>query len=109
MHVAKIVEGPSIGPIPSVSPSVDSLESYPVDHRSTDRDVSPHTGPWINRYILVIHIFMQCALKLICVFSVIIHQNIDPKSTENPATGQRACMIPEFLSAAVRITASWAD
>ena len=29
---------------------------------------------------------MQCALKIMCVFSVIIHQNIDPKSTENPAT-----------------------
>ena len=49
---------------------------------------------------------MQCALKIIYVFSVIIHQNIDPKATENPATGgQRAGMISEFLSAAVRITA----
>ena len=28
----------------------------------------------------------------ICVFSVIIHQNIDPKSTENPATWRTARM-----------------
>ena len=35
---------------------------------------------------------MQCALKIICVFSVIIHQNIDPKSTENPATWREARM-----------------
>ena len=35
---------------------------------------------------------MQCALKITCVFSVIIHQNIDPKSTENPATWRAARM-----------------
>ena len=35
---------------------------------------------------------MQCALKITCVFSVIIHQNIDPKSTENPATWRTARM-----------------
>ena len=35
---------------------------------------------------------MQCALKIICVFSVIIHQNIDPKSTENPDTWREARM-----------------
>ena len=61
---------------------------------TTDRPIvlSAHTGPWIwvNQYI--IHIFMQCALKIICVFSVIIHQNIDPKSTENPDTWRAARM-----------------
>ena len=35
---------------------------------------------------------MQCALKITCVFSVIIHQNIDAKSTENPATWRTARM-----------------
>ena len=35
---------------------------------------------------------MQCALKIIYVFSVIIHQNIDPKATENPATWRAARM-----------------
>ena len=35
---------------------------------------------------------MQCALKIIYVFSVIIHQNIDPKSTENPGTWRGARM-----------------
>ena len=35
---------------------------------------------------------MQCALKITCVFSVIIHQNIDPKSTENPDTWRAARM-----------------
>ena len=35
---------------------------------------------------------MQCALKIIYAFSVIIHQNIDPKSTENPATWRGARM-----------------
>ena len=47
-----------------------------------------------NQYI--IHIFMQCALKIICVFSVIIHQNIDPKSTENPGT-LRAARMHDFV------------
>ena len=75
---------------------------------TTDRPivVSANTGPWIwvNRYI--IHIFMQCALKIKCVFSVIIHQNIDPNRLKILLPGgQRACMISEFLSSAVRITA----
>ena len=65
-----------------------------VPQSTTDRPIvlSAHTGPWIwvNQYI--IHIFMQCALKIICVFSVIIHQNIDPKSTENPITWRGARM-----------------
>ena len=61
---------------------------------TTDRPIvlSAQNGRWIfvNQYI--IHIFMQCALKIICVFSVIIHQNIDPKSTENPAIWRGARM-----------------
>ena len=64
---------------------------------TTDRPivVSPQTGRWfwVNRYI--IHIFMQCALKITCVFSVIIHHNIDPKLTENP-TIWRTARIHDF-------------
>ena len=57
---------------------------------------------------------MQCALKIICVFSFILHQNIDPKSTENPATLREARMhdfgisiLPRSIeiSAPLRITA----
>ena len=57
---------------------------------------------------------MQYALKIICVFSVILHQNIDPKSTENPATLREARMhdfgisiLPRSIeiSAPLRITA----
>ena len=65
-----------------------------VPQSITDRPivVSAQNGTWIcvNQYI--IHIFMQCALKIIYVFSVIIHQNIDPKSTENPAIWRAARM-----------------
>ena len=53
--------------------------------------VSAQNGPWIcvNQYI--IHIFMQCALKIISIFSH-YSSNIDPKSTENPATWRAARM-----------------
>ena len=75
-----------------LSPNVATYELY--TQSTTDRPivVSAQNGPWIcvNQYI--IHIFMQCALKIIYVFSVIIHQNIDPKSTENPATWRTARM-----------------
>ena len=35
---------------------------------------------------------MQCALKIICAFSVNVHQNIDPKSAENHGTLREARM-----------------
>ena len=90
MHVQKIQK---IAPSPIVSTS--------VPQSTTDRPIvlSAQNGPRIcvNQYI--IHIFMQCALKIICVFSVIIHQNIDPKSTENPAIWRVARMHDFGISA----------
>ena len=51
---------------------------------------------------------MQCALKITCVFSVIIHQNIDPKSTENPATWRTARMHDFGFCADTDTTVWWA-
>ena len=52
---------------------------------------------WVNRYI--IHIFMQCALKITYVFFVISYQiSIQNRLKILIPGGQRAYMISEFLS-----------
>ena len=57
----------------------------------TDRDVSAY---WPMNLGQSIHnsYFHAMRAQITCVFSVIIHQNIDPKSTENPATCRTARM-----------------
>ena len=63
----------------------------PVDHRSTDCGVSAYWPMDLGQSIHNSY-FHAMRAQITCVFSVIIHQNIDPKSTENPATCRTARM-----------------
>ena len=59
--------------------------------RSTDRAVSAYWPMDLGQSIHNSY-FHAMRAQITCVFSVIIHQNIDPKSTENPATCRTARM-----------------
>ena len=80
---------------PQISPDAlllsQDTSSTPVDHRSTDRAVSTKWPVDLCQSIHNSYFHAMRAQNHMCIFSL-IHQNIDPKSTENPDICREARM-----------------